>query len=742
MVAALTALALGGCSGHSSKDKDCLGGKCDGFDLPEADVPTSPCDGVIRDKSGRGLGNSKIAGRLNDPLANLAFRVGSDCPTTFDAIMKKIEKNAIDGGDNNTTCNTAGKSSMLVTETAQVLGTPTSYRSVTSIGCSQTAPTPGGGLLDGGVPDPNLVLPPQPGGPGISPPFFPFPPIGGGQAGLLFSLFGIQPGLGLPNNVEIIAFDSEQGVFNYYETDGSGGINFFGTSKDMLKGPDSNDVRRCAGCHTGGGLIMKELDAPWLHWEGDTTTPGADELFAEQETLLGSHSNGIEMENIVRSGNRTWNQSRLDHLRALGVTREILRPLFCNVEINIASASSSPQDSTVGTATFANLSRAIFDQRVGFGSLNFDAGSYDAVLRSNGQFMAGLPEKFIETHFGLSFVIPSAADEDYGQKLLVAKIIDQELLEDILMVDFTRSVFSDDRCGLLEFVPQLDAATLSADGIREGMIENLGAPAEGTPEMELLRNLSNPGDDASKTVQDFSAACGSRMNEKALISFDKDGTAREQTVPAGLVDYMKIISINRELARELRVMEFPQTLPSDTLKVAKGTRLDPTNCKLTDSFIPVARDPALTCSGRCGEAVQTGAPCQCDDDCQAAGNCCEDFAGQCIRSDCSHSVCEIDEASPLTANCLPVTAGVPADCVTDICQADSFCCMSGWDQSCQNQVASICGFTCPTPVPAPSAECCKVCTSSQPCGDSCISNSATCNQAPGCACDANGNPPK
>ena len=31
-------------------------------------------------------------------------------------------------------------------------------------------------------------------------------------------------------------------------------------------------------------------------------------------------------------------------------------------------------------------------------------------------------------------------------------------------------------------------------------------------------------------------------------------------------------------------------------------------------------------------------------------------------------------------------------------------------------------------------ECCRVCTSGQPCGDSCISMDSTCNQPPGCAC--------
>jgi len=40
---------------------------------------------------------------------------------------------------------------------------------------------------------------------------------------------------------------------------------------------------------------------------------------------------------------------------------------------------------------------------------------------------------------------------------------------------------------------------------------------------------------------------------------------------------------------------------------------------------------------------------------------------------------------------------------------------------------------CNGPGPGPSP-CCKVCTDSKPCGDSCISRSQTCNVGPGCAC--------
>jgi hypothetical protein len=41
----------------------------------------------------------------------------------------------------------------------------------------------------------------------------------------------------------------------------------------------------------------------------------------------------------------------------------------------------------------------------------------------------------------------------------------------------------------------------------------------------------------------------------------------------------------------------------------------------------------------------------------------------------------------------------------------------------------------PTPTATPAAKkCCRVCSSGKPCGDSCISKTATCRQPPGCAC--------
>ena len=48
------------------------------------------------------------------------------------------------------------------------------------------------------------------------------------------------------------------------------------------------------------------------------------------------------------------------------------------------------------------------------------------------------------------------------------------------------------------------------------------------------------------------------------------------------------------------------------------------------------------------------------------------------------------------------------------------------------QTTGLSAFVPGIAVPA----CCKICTAGKACGDSCISRSYTCHQAPGCACDA------
>lgn len=527
LAASLAPVAITSCAPAATGDGTCDNGRCD--DVPDDQVPATPCDGIMVDKSG--AGHKKVAGRNNDALAKAIFHSGDSCPKTFQDMMAKLRETDTEGctGDER-----AGIQTRLISETAQAAGTPTSYRAVTTRRCG-----------------------------------------GRGTEGIIFSLFGLRAGdTELPQGVEIISFDETAGVFNFYETDGQT-LNFFGSSKDMLKGPGDGDDRRCASCHVGGGLVMKELDTPWINWEGHVNTPGAQEL-VDAHKDLGTKNTGLEFEGVVKGANTKWNKVRIAELTAGDAPdlQQLLRPLFCTVEINLDNGSDF--DSPVGGGTGGDqLSRIPFDslldpQLKSFGSISINFADYDALIKQNGQTLQGVPGA-IDTLMDYIFIERSAIDNDYVNQLKAAGIIDDDFIKDVLMVDFTRPVFSDDRCGLLTFAPELAAGDLNAQKVREGFIAKLEAetPADGSPGAVLLASLKNTGDAADHTakVDAFTAACtalGSRpFLENALA----------------------VTSLNRNKARDLPVIEFEATLPIDNQSVDDGARLDPKTCQLTNQFV-------------------------------------------------------------------------------------------------------------------------------------------------------------
>lgn len=587
---------VGGCGTEKTttdESDSCRDGKCDDLDLPDSEITASPCDGVMVDASGRG--NSKVAGRLNDPLANSVFKPGEDCPTSFADIMDKLRQNDNQGCADET----SGIKTRVVSETAQATGAPTSYRLVTTRQCD-----------------------------------------GRDTHELVFSLFGVSAGASsLPTGVEIMAFDKTAGVFNYYETDGRE-VTFFGNSRDMLKGADGT-TRRCAQCHTAGGLVMKELDTPWLHWEGHMDTPGAAELVSAHPDL-GTKADGLEFEGVVKRGNKAWNAARLNFIRENASLKETLRPLFCTVEVNLDNGADF-ESPVAGGEGGSEINRIPFDSLLdphlkSFGSISIDFADYDAAIKANGQRVEGIPTA-IDTVFDYAFIERSNVDNDYVDQLKAAGIIDDEFIKDVLLVDFTRPIFSDDRCELLQFAPVLASADQTPESLKLGFLQNLGNPPAGTPAAELKNNLLTEGAHAV-AVDAFTAAC-TALGSEALTQ-----------------NALRITSMNRATARGLHVFEFPQTMPVDNLSVAPGSRLSPIDCNVTTEFTAVTE-----------EVDNTVTPPEPDPGTDA----------------CAHPVCEEGEK---------LDPGCSDPCVQQVCEADAFCCNNSWDSVCVGQVTSVCGQTC------------------------------------------------
>jgi len=499
---------------------DCADGKCD--------VASTPCDGIMVDKSGNKMRNP--ARSVGDPLAKAVWHAGDSCPTSFSEIMAKLKENDKEGcpGEQD------GLETRLISETAQAMGKATNYRAVTTRACNNRS-----------------------------------------TDGIIFSLFGLQAGQNkLPEGVEMIAFDETEGVFNYYETDGNT-LNFFGSSKDMLKGPASGDVRRCANCHVGGGIVMKELDTPWMHWEGHENTPGSDDFVKKHQKFLGSKASGAELEGVVKGGNTKWNKTRIATLKAGGKVSELLRPLFCSTEFNLDNGADfgSP---VIGGPGGTQISRIPGDslldpQLKSFASVTIDFADYDAQIKANGQRVEGVPNA-VDTFFDYAFIERAHIDNDYVQQLVSSGVIDQDFVKDVLMIDFTRPVFSSDRCALVDFAPTLSAEDMKPDAIRAGFIASLEAesPGANSPAGVLLQNLKTAGDATShdQKVDAFLAAC-TALGSKTFVK-----------------NALEVTSLNRTLARRSPIMEFSATMPTDNLSIDDGARLSPTTCQVVNTFTP------------------------------------------------------------------------------------------------------------------------------------------------------------
>jgi hypothetical protein len=538
----MLSLPLSACSEPSSAP-DCLDGKCDSIEgLDDDDVPASPCDGVLIDRSGRknsdGSPIQRVAGRLGDRIARTIYQDGSDCPADMRGIMAKLES------DPSVSC---GTSTAVVAEDAQLSGEKGGlYRAVTSHQCSINA------------------------------------------FEVLFSNFGLAPDNdAIPAGLEIMAFDETAGVFNYYkETDGQ--MAFFGNSHDFISkgpgGPGVTSERGCANCHTGGGPIMKELNSPWTHWaDGAFATPGADELVTNREEVFGRLMRAEDLENfVVEKGYKTWNEHRIDFWLERGDTQELLRPLFCPVEINLEAGSSENINGTF--VRHSNLVR--------FFPIKTDSSEYMAVAQDVGVRFPGhlstVPDTFLT-------VDRSEADRLYANALVKRGIVDEQFVKEVAYVDMTRPVFSDDRCDLLQHAPSIPADELDAAALRDGFIDNLAA--DGGAPADMLRRLferSQSGSplDIDKQAKTYGSRCNTRLSLLPDL-FKLRSLGRKLAYPSdGHLD-----SADGSAERPVSVLEFPQTMPeddivvtpdadlSDPMRVHPKARLHPETCALVDDFV-------------------------------------------------------------------------------------------------------------------------------------------------------------
>lgn len=279
--------------------------------------------------------------------------------------------------------------------------------------------------------------------------------------------------------LQVMSLDRSAGVFNFYALEGEGeGAEwvFHGNSFDQLD-PQTRDTSACASCHSDGGLVMREIDAPWVHWESAAVRTVGAGIAIDRFSELGARSTGAELSEVVRAGNAHWNRTRIaayaDPSRTDlhgGSTRSLLEPLFCGTSFNLQSAGEPNEVGTpvpvqaVPSSFFADPMQGVTTP------VPISTDAYTAALADVGSRIEGLVGPR-DTFYGFTFVERSASDIAYVQTLLELGLVDDEFVMDVLSIDFTEPVFSASRCELVAHAPSFDE------------LDNTQAPPDGTPEV-------------------------------------------------------------------------------------------------------------------------------------------------------------------------------------------------------------------------------------------------------------------
>lgn len=289
---------------------------------------------------------------------------------------------------------------------------------------------------------------------------------------------------GLQNGfLQVIGWDSQAGVFNYYEHR-EGAWVWAGNSTHAFD-PQARG-NGAFDSHINGSMVMKELKFPWNHWHSVAATippeAFAPDDQAKNDPLLAARSGAeILQERVVQPGVRRWTDSRFAKTVApdgkVAQVKPILEQILDTTSVNLAS---TPLESkTVDKATALNLPPTFFvdvDALSGVLGLlappaltvsgetymgaiaNFEVALVDGSFRQPG-----------DTHF--AFLVPERAFEDLDvvRKCHEVGLLSDRFLGCALMVDFPNPVFSSRRASLMTHVPE------SFDGPAGGLADTIAS---------------------------------------------------------------------------------------------------------------------------------------------------------------------------------------------------------------------------------------------------------------------------
>jgi len=243
------------------------------------------------------------------------------------------------------------------------------------------------------------------------------------------------------------------------------------------RGPKHPDVvgqkNPCLTCHVNGSFVMKEFSSPWINWDSNSKRFFEKDKFAENHWLSDASNFMLAATHVHSSIATSVTSAILNKSGAFAdyPLKDILRPVFCETEIEIDTAGDTV-NLTLPGSFFSNFSAGFGP----FADTGMSSFAFPHMLGGQG-FKSNLKSsewvKFINQtnrrvtvdprpctsgnecdggagRFLAVGVTRSSIDNELVSALMESNILSTAFVTGAMSVDFSNPVFSVRRCSLLD----------------------------------------------------------------------------------------------------------------------------------------------------------------------------------------------------------------------------------------------------------------------------------------------------
>ncbi len=365
--------------------------------------------------------------------------------------------------------------------------------------------------------------------------------------------------------LQLLAWDDVNQAFQFYQRMHGSWV-WAGSSWQALE--EDTRGRGPFDSHVNGGLVMKELKAPWPNWSSISAKISPDVLEPNDpqraDPLFLAVESADQLELLVRGGLSRWTNARFNRCLTgsrLSRAREFLRQILQTTSINLTSAREASR--AIATDDDLHLPFTFFLNFTAFRDV-FGLAPVFHAPRVAGQFYLDCLTRYNvavgaddfrfpgDTHFAFLAPEPAAEDLVVLDGLVSRNLLPPKLGAALLMVDFPNPVFSERRAKLLAYMPEefgaADIASIVVGAV-QAAAPSLPAAA---PEHEFLALWNTPNDS-------WQSEYTARL-QKYL-----DAVAARLATEAGFDDFFRLGESRRREFRRRPLAEFALTTPSTNI---------------------------------------------------------------------------------------------------------------------------------------------------------------------------------